>query len=129
MSSTYAKILIFGNVGRSPDLQCLPDGRVVATFSVAVNRTWVNRHGEEQRETTWFRAKSWGRLAELCCDRLQTGSKVFIEGRMDPDRSTGSPHIWHSSSDEPRANYDVTILHISFTGNLKPREDNERNEQ
>jgi len=122
---TYTKTIILGNVGRAPDLQYLPDGRAVATFSVVVNRRWTDKHGEENRETTWFRVKAWGRLAEICHERLRKGSKVFIEGRLEPDRDTGSPHIWYSSSDEPRANYDVTILHISFVGNLKPREDND----
>lgn len=123
MSSTYTKTMILGNVGRAPELQYLPDGRAVTDFSVAVNRFWTNREGREHKETTWFKAKAWGRLAELCHDRLQKGSRVFIEGRLAPDRSTGSPHIWYSSSNnEPRASYDVTILHISFISNLKPRE-------
>ena len=123
MSSTYMKIMILGNVGRAPELQYLPDGRAVTDFSVAVNRGWKDRKDRECKETTWVKAKAWGRLAELCCDRLQKGSRVFIEGRLAPDRSTGSPHIWYSgSSNEPRASYDVTILHISFVSNLKPRE-------
>lgn len=119
---TYTKTLILGNVGRAPDLQYLPDGRAVTDFSVAVNRKWANKEGREHTETTWFKAKAWGRLAEICYEKLQKGSKVFIEGRLSPDRNTGSPHVWFSDG-EPRANYDVAILHISFVGNLKPRTD------
>ena len=119
--STYTKTMILGRVGRAPELQYLPDGKAVTDFSVAVNRVWKTAQGEERKETTWFRVKAWGRLAELCYDNLQRGSMVFIEGRLDPDRSTGSPRIWHSGN-EPRANYDVAILYISFISNLKPRE-------
>ena len=121
---TYTKTLILGNVGRPPELQYLLDGRAVTDFSVAVNRTWTSKSGQEHKEATWFKIKAWGRLAELCYEKLQKGSRVFIEGRLSPDRNTGSPHVWYSEG-KAMANYDIAILHISFISNLKPRSDAE----
>jgi len=122
--STFLKLTILGNLGKDPTIQHHDDGKVSARFSVAVNRRWMNRDGISEEETTWLRVTAWGRLAELCYERLQKGSKIYLEGRLVPDRTTGCPRIWHSAGGEIRANYDVKAHEIRFLSKLrfpKPR--------
>jgi len=57
-------------------------GRPVAAFNVATVRGWTNNDGEHQEETEWFYVVTWGRLAELCKQRLHKGSQVYVEGRL-----------------------------------------------
>jgi single-strand DNA-binding protein len=87
------KIMLIGNLGRDPEVRSTPSGQAVTTFSVATSRKWKNRDGQQQDETEWYNVETWGRLAEICGQYLQKGSKVYIEGRGKTeswdDRDTG----------------------------------------
>jgi len=45
---------------------------------------------------------------------LKKGSKVFIEGRLTADQSSGGPRIWTKSDGTPQANFELTIVTIKF---------------
>jgi len=79
------KVMLIGNLGRDPEVRSTPSGQAVTTFSVATSRKWKNRDGQQQDETEWYNVEAWGRLAEICGQYLQKGSKVFIEGRGKTD--------------------------------------------
>lgn len=87
------KIMIIGNLGRDPEVRSTPSGQSVTTFSVATSRKYKTRDGEKREETEWYNVETWGRLAEICGQYLQKGSKVYIEGRGKTDtwddRDTG----------------------------------------
>ena len=59
------KILIIGNLGGDPEMRYTPSGDPVTSFSVATNRRYRTRDGEQREETEWFRVSAWGRLAEI----------------------------------------------------------------
>ena len=78
-----SKIQIIGNLGRDPELRYTPNGRPVASFTVAVNQSTKNREtGEWVEETDWFRVSVWGDRAERMAETLRKGNKVFVEGRF-----------------------------------------------
>ncbi|TAL10726.1 MAG: single-stranded DNA-binding protein [Chloroflexota bacterium] len=77
------KIQIIGNLGRDPELRYTPNGRPVATFSVAVNQATKNQQtGEWIEATDWFRVSVWGDRAERAAENLRKGSRVFVDGRF-----------------------------------------------
>jgi len=77
------KIQIIGNLGRDPELRYTPNGRPVATFSVAVNQATKNQQtGEWVEATDWFRVSVWGDRAERSAENLRKGSRVFVDGRF-----------------------------------------------
>jgi single-strand DNA-binding protein len=77
------KIQIIGNLGRDPELRYTPNGRPVATFSVAVNQATKNQQtGEWIEATDWFRVSVWGDRAERSAENLRKGSRVFVDGRF-----------------------------------------------
>ncbi len=82
MSRGLNKVMIMGNLGRSPEMRYTPSGRPVTTFSVATNRSWVNAAGERREETEWFNVVAWGNLAEICKQHLTKGQHVYVEGRL-----------------------------------------------
>ena len=76
------KILIIGNLGSDPEMRYMPSGDPVTSFSVATNRRYRTRDGDQREETEWFRISAWGRLAEITNQYLTKGSKIYVEGRL-----------------------------------------------
>jgi len=110
----YQKLLIAGNLGRDPEMRYTPTGTPVTTFSVATNRRYTNSSGELVEETIWFRISTWNRLAEICAEYLQKGAKVLVEGRLQPDLSTGGPRVWTDNNGAARASFEVTGTAVQF---------------
>lgn len=117
----YHTIIIVGNLGRDPELRYLPSGQAVTNFSVATNRQYTASSGESVKETIWFRVSTWGKQAETCNQYLKKGSKVLIEGRLNPDQATGGPRIWQGQSGAA-ASYEVTANTVRF---LSSRQEDE----
>lgn len=110
----YQKVTIVGNLGRDPEMRYTPSGQGVTNFSVAANRKYTSSDGQQVDETTWFRISAWGRLAETCNQYLRRGSRVLIEGRLNPDSETGGPRIWTRQDGTPGASFEVTAQVVKF---------------
>ena len=78
----YTKIQIMGNLGGTPEMKFLPSGDPVVNFSVAVNRRYKDREGNQKEATDWFRVCAFNGVGEACAKHLQKGSAVFVEGRL-----------------------------------------------
>lgn len=76
------KVMIIGNVGSDPEMKFTPSGAPVATFRVAVGRTYTGQDGERKEETEWFSIVAWNKLAEQATQFLGKGRKVYVEGRL-----------------------------------------------
>lgn len=109
-----SEITIIGNLGAKPELRYTPNGTAVANVGVASNRKWKNGAGEEQAETIWHRVTFWNKLAEVVAEYLDTGSKVFIKGRLKPDPETGGPRVWQRKDGSWGASYEVTAQTVKF---------------
>lgn len=85
MSRSVNKIILVGNVGRDPDVQTTRNGTKVAHFSLATNR-WIPGNGEEEegeQKTDWHRLTVWNKLAQFAEDYVRTGTRIYIEGRLE----------------------------------------------
>ena len=83
------KMLLIGNLGGDPEMRYTANGSPVTTFSVATNRRYKTRDGEQREETEWFRVVTWNQLAETCNQYLTKGRRVYVEGRLKSDTWTG----------------------------------------
>ena len=110
----FHTIIIVGNVGREPEMRYTPTGQAVTTFSVASSRNYNNSQGQRVKETIWFRITTWGKLAETCSQYVQKGSKVFIEGRLQPDKESGGPRIWERQDGTKSSSYEVVASTVRF---------------
>lgn len=96
MTRGLNKVTIIGNVGREPEMRYTPSGRPVASFSVAVSRSWQNPDGEHREEIEWFNIVAWGETAELCKSQLSRNHTVYIEGRLQTrgwEDTDGTRHV------------------------------------
>ncbi len=110
----YHTIIIVGNLGKDPEMRYTPSGQAVTSFSVASNRKYTSSNGEQVNETIWFRVSAWGKQAEICNQYLKKGSKVLIEGRLTPDKTTGGPRIWQKQDGSSGASFEVTAQTVRF---------------
>ena len=110
----YHTIIVVGNLGRDPEMRYTPSGQAVTNFSVATNRQYTASNGETVKETIWFRVSAWGRTGEVANQYLRKGSRVLVEGRLNPDPASGGPRIWNRQDGTPAASFEVTANVVRF---------------
>ena len=74
------KVILIGRLTRDPELRYTGNNTPVATFSLAVNRSFTNQNGE--READFINCVVWRKLAETVKNYLSQGSQVAVEGRI-----------------------------------------------
>lgn len=79
-----SQAFVSGHLGKEPELRYLPNGKPVASFSVASTRRWQNRQTSEWEEkTSWIDVECWNELADHVSESLERGSAVVVTGRME----------------------------------------------
>ena len=74
-------VQVLGNLTRDPQIRATKTGRAVASFSIAVNRSYTTPQGEKKELTDFINVVAWGALAETVGNQLKKGTRVFVEGR------------------------------------------------
>jgi single-strand DNA-binding protein len=87
------KAMIIGRLTRDPELRNTPNGKSVATLSLATNRIWVDANNQKQKQTEFHNIVMWGKLAEICSQYLRKGGKVYVEGRIQTREWTGQDGV------------------------------------
>ena len=82
-------VVLIGRSGRDAEIRYFESGKVVTTFSLAVNRP------VKDGQTDWFDIELWGKLAEIAGEYVKKGTMVGIEGKIRWDtwtrKDTGEP--------------------------------------
>ncbi len=74
-------VVLVGRLTKDPELRYIPGtGRPVATFSIAVNRPFVNKEGN--READFFNIVVWGKMGENCANYISKGRLVGVHGTI-----------------------------------------------
>jgi single-strand DNA-binding protein len=74
------RVILVGRLTKDPELRYTPSGAAVATFTLAVNRTFTNQQGE--READFLNIVVWKRAAENAANFLKKGSLAGVDGRL-----------------------------------------------
>jgi single-strand DNA-binding protein len=74
------RVVLVGRLTKDPELRYTPSGVAVATFTIAVNRTFTNQAGE--REVDFLNCVIWRRPAENVANFLKKGSLAGVDGRV-----------------------------------------------
>ena len=105
------KVFLMGNLTRDPDLRYSPSGTAVASFGMAIGRTYTASSGEKKEETCFVRIVVFGRQAETCSQYLSKGRLALIEGRLQY-------RTWETEG-QKRSSLDVVADRVQFLGPRK----------
>ncbi|MEQ1573094.1 MAG: single-stranded DNA-binding protein [Vicinamibacterales bacterium] len=93
MSRGVNVVHLLGNVGNDPEVRATSTGSRVAKVSLATNRTWKDRTGQDQEATDWHSLVFWGRLCDVVEQYVKKGDRLYVEGRIEYRRSEGESGI------------------------------------
>lgn len=82
MNQLRNKVQLIGNIGKTPEVRTLSNGKKMVKFSLATNETYRNSQGEKITETQWHNIIAWGKVAEVAEKILDKGKEVAIEGKL-----------------------------------------------
>lgn len=100
------QINIIGNLTADPETRTTQDGRLVVSFTVAVNRRG-NQQGAD-----YFRVSAWNKLGENCKAYLAKARKVRVTGSIRAG-------AYMNSEGKPVGTLEVMADEVEF---LSPRE-------
>lgn len=83
MSRSLNKVMLIGNVGSDPEVRTTPSGTKVAKLSVATNRSFQDRSGQQQERTEWHRLTFFAKLADIVEQYVTKGDRLYVEGRIE----------------------------------------------
>jgi single-strand DNA-binding protein len=107
VAASLNRVILIGNLTRDPELRYLSSGTAVATFSIAVNRTYTAQTGEKKEEVTFVRIVTWDKRAEVCNEYLKKGSPVCVEGRLQS-------RTWEAPDGAKRSTIEVIASNVQF---------------
>jgi single-strand DNA-binding protein len=74
------RTILVGRLTKDVELRYTETGNAVASFTLAVNRTFTNQSGE--READFINVVVWRRQAENAANFLKRGSLAGVDGRL-----------------------------------------------
>ena len=74
------RVILVGRLTRDPELKYTPQGRAVASLSIAVNRITKNESGDY--DTDFFNVTAWQKTAEYANSYLKKGRLIAVDGRI-----------------------------------------------
>ena len=113
---SYLQLIIVGNLGKEPETRYTPNGTQVTSLNVATNRKYTESSGQVAKETTWVRVSVFGKAAAPCAEYLHKGSEVLVEGRLTPDKDTGSPRVYQRPDGTYGSSYEMIANVVRFLG-------------
>lgn len=103
--------LLIGHVTRDPEIKTIgTTGSKVATFRLAVNRSY--KKGDEWIDKpTFIDCEAWNQKADYIASRVQTGTEVFVRGRIESDE-------WERDG-QRRSKHKIYVLELQVGKNRK----------
>ncbi|MFW5873539.1 MAG: single-stranded DNA-binding protein [Bacillota bacterium] len=89
------QINLIGRLTRDPELLYTSAGQPLASFALAVERSFKNKEGK--KDVDFIEIRAWQRLAEVCADNLRKGRLVAVAGRLQVDKNTKGSRTYENA--------------------------------
>jgi len=99
-------INIIGRIGKEIELKYLQSGNAVASFSIAVDQSYV-KDGQKVEKTSWFDISCFGKTAENVNKFFRKGSRIGISGELEQQQ-------WKSQDGENRSRVIIKMQNFTF---------------
>lgn len=90
----FNKVIIGGRLTADPELKTTPSGISVTSFTVAVNRRYSGRNGEET-QADFFNVTAWRATAEFVARYFRKASSICIVGTLQNRNWTDQNGVKH----------------------------------
>lgn len=102
------KIILMGRLGRDPEVRYTQSGTPVASFSLAVDRDFVDQ-STGRRPTDWIEVAAWNAKAKFVQQYFRKGQLAVVEGRLQI-------RDWTDKEGSKRRTAEVVADQIYFAG-------------
>lgn len=101
--SSVNRVILLGNVGRTPERRTDRHGDTFATASLATTSQYTDRaSGEKREQTEWHNLIFPPEIQEAACRDVKKGMQLFITGRLHT-------HKWKGRQGEDRKALQVIV--------------------
>lgn len=101
-------VVIMGRMVRDPELRQLDNGTSVTSFSVAVERNYVDKTTNE-RQADFLNVVAWRQTADFVCKYFHQGDMIALEGSLQSRKYT-------DKDGNSRIAIEIVASNISFCG-------------
>jgi single-strand DNA-binding protein len=111
MAGSVNKVILVGNLGKDPEVRNAQSGMKIVNLTLATSDSWNDKaSGERKEQTEWHRVVIMNeKLGEVAEKYLRTGSKVYVEGKLQTRK-------WTDQSGQDK--YTTEVLIGRFGGEL-----------
>lgn len=102
------KIILMGRLGRDPEVRYTQSGTPVASFSLAVDRDFVDQ-AMGRRPTDWIEVVAWNAKAKFAQQYFRKGQLAVVDGRLQI-------RDWTDKEGAKRRTAEVVADQIYFAG-------------
>jgi len=74
------RVVLVGRLTRDPDLRYTPSGHAVSNFTIACNRSFKAKDGEQ--EADFINCVAWRKTAESLANYMKKGSMIGVDGKL-----------------------------------------------
>ncbi len=82
MNSLKNSVRLLGNVGSSPVIRNMDNGKIVGNFSIATSEQYNDKEGNKKETTHWHRIVAWNNTATLVEKLISKGVRIALEGKL-----------------------------------------------
>ena len=102
MARSINQVILMGRLTRDPEQRTTTTGKIIANFSIAVDR------GGQDDAADFFEVTAWEKLGELVMQYLGKGRRVLVQGRLRQDS-------WDDKeTGKKRSRVEVTATDVTF---------------
>ena len=105
------RIILMGRLTRDPELRRTQSGLAVTSFTLAVDRPYSGRNGNE-RQTDFIDCVAWRQTGEFVQKYFTKGQMCLVEGRLQL-------RDWNDKDGNKRRSAEVVVDNVEFTGSKK----------
>jgi len=102
MAKSINQVILMGRLTRDPEQRTTSTGKIIVSFSIAVDRV-----GQDDT-ADFFNVTAWEKLGELVMQYLGKGRRVLVQGRLRQDS-------WDDKeTGKKRSSVEVTATDVTF---------------
>ncbi len=102
MAKSINQVILMGRLTREPEQRTTTTGKLIVSFSLAVDR------GGQDDGADFFDVTAWEKLGELVAKYLSKGRRVLVQGRLRQDS-------WDDKeTGKKRSKIEVTATDVTF---------------